>query len=538
MFKTKVGVLKFIDFSSFIENVSNSLSIKINNCFDDRVKDKEMDDFDSFCFASVSNDALSFINRIADISIDNSCIELLDINEENAKEAFFYTEDKVKLHEYNTFYIPKKNQIVWSGLIDKIYQNSVNDECERDGIKYYALSKQEITNVLNVMAKLQEQVLFDFPLFDVAELACKLENMSFLCADTDRENGDYYILASTISDRLVFYPFHFQDSLLKRQANIAHEGFHIFEGVCIDYEQNLPDSEGVLTGGVSVQNSMYKIDNDSNSLVYDKYYDSRYCFSFLSEIYAELYTKNLFHSEKKAYLNFQGILDLLQMSLALNSYRIDTFLENILYKDPQSFIRNFPIFGEDKTKSFLDNLKMLVQIECVLMGLSDKLKEDIEYHGISEEACLATMMESSIIAVEKIFYSNLIILNENKNLALEDNLYFLKLFEDKKKKVCQNMILENKARGNINYSIQDSLFKPVVSPMFFISQYLGSHYGIPIEKLNDALENHRYSLDYTFSNVFSDITKQNYFSSMVSEMIENQDMKYREKVFSKEKSSH
>jgi len=117
----------------------------------------------------------------------------------------------------------------------------------------------------------------------------------------------------------------------------------------------------------------------------------------------------------------------MQLTLGLNDeYRIDQILADIIYQDPLSFIRNFPVYGKDE-KYFVQNLQMLKSFNTALKPdyyylLSLDLDFDWQFCSV--------LRNSALHHLTKTFFNNLIVMNEKHftEITLEDNYHIMHLF--------------------------------------------------------------------------------------------------------------
>lgn len=129
-----------------------------------------------------------------------------------------------------------------------------------------------------------------------------------------------------------------------------------------------------------------------------------------------------------SYTDYNEALNLIQLSLALSdSYQIDELLKETIYNDPISFLKEFPVYGNDKEQFFFDTIEALRGLNILVNSqqASAYYYEDSTYTAET----LSQVKTSTYEQISKIFYNNLIVLNEqHPEMTLEDNIAFVKLF--------------------------------------------------------------------------------------------------------------
>ena len=348
----------------------------------------------------VSANASTVINQISSINIDSMYMDALGIDKETLAMAYKKYNDESDSHQYQTLYDETTDSIKWDEVSRKIYETSKEAEGKSNSSlgRTESFSEEDIKTMVDAIEVEYNQVKQDFPDFDTKELACKLEYYALLKSNSDNEN----VVASTYNNQIVFYPIY--DDLSKRQRDdtIYHEGFHLFSNNCVDNR-----SEDYLT---------YLMP------------------SFIEEYYAAKYTQELTGYYQTSYMNYNDGLDLLQVALALNdNYQIDEFLTDSMYNDVESFLKEFPVYGKDKEKFFLDTITALKGLDLLLDSTNSANYLNLNYTNNAQQSIINSVYSQ----ISKIFYNNLIVLNEqHPEMTLEENLAFLQVFIATKERVC------------------------------------------------------------------------------------------------------
>ena len=355
----------------------------------------------------VSENANTVINQISSINIDNMYMEALGISKDNIAMAYKEYNEESDSHEHQTLYDEKADSIKWEEVSKKIYETSKKTEGKSNISleKTESFSEEEIKDMVETLETTYNQVKQDFPNYDTEELACKLEYYSLLQSNLDKEN----IVASTYNNQIVFYPIYDILPEKQREDTIYHEGFHLFSNNCIDNK--------------------------------NEDYLSYLMPPFIKEYYAAKYAQELTGYYQIAYMNYNDVLDLLQAALALNdNYQIDDLLANSIYNDVESFLKEFPVYGKDKEKFFLDTITALRGLDLLLDSTNSINYSKLKYTDTAQQS----IIDSVYNQISKIFYNNLIVLNEqHPEMTLEENLAFLQAFTATKIRICidQDMVI-------------------------------------------------------------------------------------------------
>ena len=253
--------------------------------------------------SQLGNDCILDISNIP-VNVDLTWIDMLDINESSLLDN--NVTNNVRKHRYRKYYNKKTNDIIWNKLIDVIYDNSIKKEESTD---YIVLTKDEIKIVLLQMDEFTDYVVSKYTEFDMEELACKLQGVSFVYYN---KNEEFDALAACSSDTIYWS---LNDDGTKPDLNefkdiSIHEFKHFFCYECIDErEYNIGLNSFITAGGVSNKN------NNGINL------------RFLEESLAEDLSANYSSREKISYYNQDIVLNTLRYILSL---QLDYDSENMI----------------------------------------------------------------------------------------------------------------------------------------------------------------------------------------------------------------
>lgn len=349
----------------------------------------------------ISEEARAAINAISLAPLNMTYLEDLDITKENTILAY---QDSIEIinHTNNRLYIDYNNSIDWDEATSVIYQNGISEENLDESVE--PLSLDEVKEQVEWIEEFYNEVKSDFKDYDTKELACLLEEYSFF--KTSAMNGN--IVATTSSDNIIFYPSYYKYSRFFKEPITKHEALHLLVNHCSD----VPNKD--MCGGIDVLN--LNCDDDYIDL-------SSYIFKFIEEIYAELYSIEKTSGIQLSYNNYDEALNYLQAVLALgDTYQVDELLQNLLYKDARGFVKELPSFGPNKEKFLLDILKSIKALDLfVNPDLSYLVHVKDKYPDICYGQIIREIKSYFISGLGKVYYNNLILLNEKYNLTLEDN---------------------------------------------------------------------------------------------------------------------
>lgn len=416
------SIITYTTLSSVEYYATESLEVKKEI---ERAADKYFKDLLPLDNSNISEEAKNAIDKISNASLNMPLLDDLAITKVSVASTFTEPET-VKKHENNSLYDKENDDIRWNEVGEVVYQNGLTTSLE-DNLE--ALSEEEVIEQVNYIHDTYNEIKKDFKDYDTKTLACNLENYAFLKSST--KNGN--VVAATSSDKITFYPkYYFYDDEMQEKVS-KHEAFHLLTNTCYDTDIK-------YTGGINVLNLTFGYKNKNIS---------GYSYSFIEEIYAELYSSLITFTSQSTYHNYDEALDLLQASLALGeNYQVDDLLKKIVYKDPVGFIEELPTFGPNKGKFFLDTLKVIKGLDLVVNPDLECLKQiQTENDGISYKKILKEIKDYCIKGLGKIYYNNLILLNEKYNLSLSDNAALTKLYFKLASNIREGVVL---GEDNIN----------------------------------------------------------------------------------------
>lgn len=387
---------------------------------------------------NLSKEAENAINEISSATLKMPLLEELEITKVSAGWTFT-TPEVIDKHENDSLYDKEKEDIRWNEVEEVIYQNGLTRDLE-DNLE--ALSEEEVIEQVNYIHDTYNEIKKDFKDYDTKTLACNLENHAFLKSST--KNGS--VIAATFSDKITFYPTYYSYNDKMQEQVSKHEAFHLLTNNCYDAD-----------------------------IIYKK----AYTYSFIEEIYAELYSSEITSTSQTTYHNYDEALNLLQASLGLGeNYQVDDLLKKILYKDPVGFIKELPTFGPDKEKFLLDTLKAMKGLDLVVNPDLEYLEQvQKENDGISYEEILKEIKDYCIKGLGKIYYNNLIMLNEKHDLSLIDNTALAQLYFKLANNIREGVVLEEDTTSDNSTHITSN--DPGVNDYYDIFiEYLSKKYDL------------------------------------------------------------
>ncbi len=440
---------------------------------------KELDDiYNNLSEISLSDNTKQMIESICDFSIaevdstyNSKYLDILEINTKTATEAYCNLKDTQVFNHSNTYYYDyEKDDIKWDLLADKIYENSLLKEQEKQYVS--ALSLEEIKEKLKNMQSLVQQLRLDYPDYDIKELACKLTDYSFVW-ETNIED-----LATTNADTIAFSN-HFSQNPLNQAATDCHESFHVCLKSCEDIDGYEMSDFSRVNSGIHIATASFP-KYDDGRVELDNLCLERYRYKFLEEIYAELYSTQLLGAEQDSYTYYDEVLLTIQLVLGLqDDYKIDSILRDLVYHDPISFIKHFPVYGENKEEYFLDNCKMLKSLD-ILLDVPDDYNKLLEEKNLKEdyfEVGTKNLYQTAVNQMSKLFFHNLIMMNEihSDELTIEDNYCMINLFDAYLNKTYQSISELQQMPNDKETSLEQENFLLNKNFVHFLN-YLGDKY--------------------------------------------------------------
>ena len=358
---------------------------------------------------SISSLGREYINSIESINYnyDTKWIDILNINKNSLTDK--YVVNNINTHSNTKYYDYTNNSIKWNKLIDVIYTNSKNKEKSNDNL--VALSKDEIKIVLSQMNEFLDIVLKDYPSFDVSNLACKLNSLSLVYFYREKDDkakaSCVYDMISIGMDEQGNKP-----DLNKFKGLIFHEFKHYFCFCCKDEMQG----NYYTAGGISSKDG-YEIN-----------------LKFLEESLAEEYSAKCSNRDITCYINQYQILNTLRLVLSLqNDYSEDNILKYQLLHNPIALLQQFPVY--DNNEVYYRNITMLECFNELLMNNESYQNKLEEYETntksvifIKQEA-YQSLLNYSMCELNRMFFTNLILLNETNNVSLDYNLFIIELYK-------------------------------------------------------------------------------------------------------------
>lgn len=328
----------------------------------------------------------------------------------------------VMKHDNMLFYNRSKDTINWTNLALKIKANgtllvlfdSLNLVKKENHDKYKGIKNMSLDDINIVLNQLKEIVLETkkrYPDYDMAHLACLLSHIAF----TYRDNADSEtlgVVAATSFEDISWiltndgkYP-----SLESFKPINMHEFKHFLAAACPDEYQ--ADVYTTFTG-------------------INYYEDDTLMFNFIEEVTAEEYAMSLTDRGLLASFEEREILDNIRFVLSLqDDYEQDGFLRYSLSKNPIALLEQFPVFSNE---DFVDVVKMLVAYDLML-GLfpSDLYEKALEINpDLDIQSFINTVVDYANIQLTDLFFTNLLVLNETKDVPIDYNMYLIRLFEQR-----------------------------------------------------------------------------------------------------------
>ncbi len=390
----------------------------------------------------LSKEAQQAINMIcSEENTTGDYIDQLEITFDSTTAAYAdYANMKVIQHQNSKLYDASQNTINWNAFIEECYKNSKREAFHTP--IYEVLTKNELEEKVNTLKETLEKVQEDFPDYDIATLACNLEECS-INYDKEKLEG---VIARVENTKILYTEetYNKKNKGEKRQTDI-HEDIHFIISECGDIRSQISFSRGI--SGICIALDYNSFNNNC--------YDS-FDYTFLEEIYTELYSCELAGINQNSYMYYDEILSTLQLALGLdNDYQIDAILENLVYKDPISFIKNFKVYGKDKDSYFIRNCQMLKACD-ILLDQNSWYLENLEEAGLKEGFSEEGVFELQQLALNQMtrnFFNTLIVANEEykDKISLEENLSLIQLFSEYLLRSSISLIEEAK----VEYELQE-----------------------------------------------------------------------------------
>ncbi len=350
---------------------------------------------------------------------EQSVATIFEMENENAStDEFHMTENNVEqqvlgyantskplTHSYSSLYNTHDNSIKWENVSEVIYQNSKTAPND-----YVALSESDTLYVTSIIKDYITKVAQDFPNLDMAEIACKLENLSLYYGKTN----DAYDATSTPT--YIVY-FNTDQNVLEADSTgslTAHELGHFLCFGCTC--QNLRDS--FSASGININTPESAFDENQKLIPYHLLNMNGLSYRFIEEVATERLMYMYYGELPERYYESQAIVDNIEFVLSLDeNHQIDQYVENCLYHEPIEFIQQFPVGLSNTEENFTDNVRMLSIYDALLVDSYPNnlfLEQCLDKCQSEEEksSTLGNLITYSQSQLSKLFFTNLITVNE------------------------------------------------------------------------------------------------------------------------------
>lgn len=385
-----------------------------------------------------SDEYQQIINSIEDTSFP---IQQLHI-EENLTSAFLsssITHVTLK-HQNHQLYDHDNNDIVWDKVLDIWVKNS-EDRVKLDKQYQQFAHSQNLYLDLSMLENDKMQALViqmrgfinrirkEIPTLDMQRIACQLEEMSFCYT-----NHDYHNALLVSDDFTLLFPNTFGISFDTETMNkdLFHEFKHMIATPCIDEIKNqyyYPSQTGIYTLDTNQENRMW--------------YYLPFDWLFLEEAGAETFSSELVQQLPITYqTERQFSQDMLYSISLMPNFDKDIFVKCSLLHNPIALLQQFPIPNSNSKEWLYQNAKML---ECYNILSNDQAllnyilnieeledyqntfkRQNGEFSSQAQEILLK-LEDTADLQLLRIFLVN--IMNSDRDLSLEDYLYFYQLME-------------------------------------------------------------------------------------------------------------
>ncbi len=368
------------------------------------------------------------INNLYAIENENSTTPYFNINKEIVEKQYmdYVAQRKNIKHKNSRLYDEENNTILWDEAVNIVLENSK----KAAGGEYTSLSQEEIKYLIDVLKEFILNLQKDYPKLDIEEIACKLESYVFLY-DTQNYtvHSNQKLFATATHLEIVYYDEN-QDIRTFDPLNVTsiHEFFHF---VCFGCDCK-HDHNMYYADGINLISPLYFIDKNTGKQV--NFYDSNmnnYNFTFIEEATAERVMYNYTDEMSLTYTSYKKVCDTIEFVLSLNdNYQIDSYVEDLIYHEPIKFVRSFPVGNENEKENFADNIRMLSIYDALLKNTIDSNgNHEIrvcfnDCENIEEKKQKITeLLSFSQSQLTKLFFSNMIVLNENHGHEIDYDYY-------------------------------------------------------------------------------------------------------------------
>lgn len=458
---------------------------------------------------------------IKSIEGDSFPIQELHI-QENLESAFLSASitDVTLTHRNHKLYDQENNDILWDKVLDIWIKNSEHrvkldkqyQQFSHSESLYLDLSMLETEKIEALVYQMREfihQTKKEIPALDMKRVACQLEEMSFCYT-----NHTYYNALLVSDEFTLLFPNNFGISLdiKTMKKDLFHEFKHMIATPCQDEIKNqlyYPSQTGIYTQTTIQENRMW--------------YYLPFDWLFLEEAGAEEYSSALVDQSPITYpMERQCHQDMLYSLSFVPEFDKKIFVKCSLLHNPIALLQQFPIPNSNQEQWLYQNAKM---IECYnilsnhqaflnyvlnieeLEGYQNTFRRNQGQFSNRAQEILLELEDTADLHLMRIFFVN--IMNSDKNLTLEDYLYFYKLME---------LRLENHRQTVLSYygiTIEDYFYqeqKQTLSGYFL--EYLTKRYG-----KNATLKYQEYKIEeISLSKAFTNEEKT-YYTAFLQETI-------------------
>lgn len=436
---------------------------------------------------------ISFVNKSR---FNSSWIDLFEI------DSFYldaYMNSNVssnpKTHQGSEFYNQSKDSICWDQLVKVIVQNSSSTASKNPNKE--SLSVAEIKIILKQLEAFSMDIKKDYPEFDMEHLACQLSTLS-LVYGTSKVNGT---LASTSAYSIEWF-LNSNGDYPVLQTSIGlneHEFKHFLCEHCIDEAKDICY---VVPSGVNYGN-----------------YDALK-FTFIEEATAEEYSSSRNNTKPVTYFDKIEILDNLRLVLSMqDDYEEDAFFKYSLFRNPLATVQQFPVMN-DQMYFFSNNLKMLASYNACLDNIDTKFTRKVcEVFGYGDffsniekqREVYSSLLNYAQVELSRLFFTDLVIMNEEKNISLEYNFYLMRLFEKRSKLAFD--VVSSKRGIEISSANFEGLNREREMTML---RYLSDRFQISLKDLKELYDEYALSDGITFPS-FVDNNRINFYRELETE---------------------
>lgn len=416
---------------------------------------------------------------------------------------------RVSNHANSSLYNVLTHSINWKEAIDIIVQNGKQTEKDDETNTCTALSRSEVEIVISQLEKFTEDVVKEYPEYDLKHLACQLYNLS-LVYRTPLENTS--TLATTSYCRIDWYLNEFgQKPILQTSLMLNdHEFKHFLCGYCCD-EISTGENVYITPSGV-----IYGANTSLN-------------FSFIEEATAEEYSAEKNGKDCVNYYEKIAALETLKFVLSLqDDYEEDGFLKYGFLQNPLALVQQFPVL-DDQTYYFQNNLKMLASFNACLSSVPYVFAKNVSalpgYENFLEnfeqkKEVLSVIGTYASSELSRLFLTNLIVMNDTKDdMSVSYNFYLMRLFE--KRMDIMFLAMSDYQRFNMSSANYKQIYNERLGSFF---QYLSDKYQMDLADIRELYEEYSLSDGIIYPS-FVDNNRQSFYRNLESQEYDNEELK-------------